>query len=60
MPYTVEDGGRINNFANEPRMQVVEPATNAQRRNYLVIAVATVVGTVGLITLVSVLSSGVA
>lgn len=60
MPYTVEDGGRINNFANEPRMKVVEPASSGQRRNYIIIAAGTVLGTVGLIALVGYLSAGVA
>ena len=31
MPFTVEDGGRLNNFANEPRMVVEAP----QKRNYI-------------------------
>jgi len=36
MPYTVEDGGRLNNFANEPKMYQAEPPTTAQKRNYVI------------------------
>jgi hypothetical protein len=47
MPYTTEDGGRLNNFANEPKMYQAEPPTAAQKRNYIVlgaIAMALVAG----------------
>ncbi|KKI99827.1 photosystem II assembly protein Psb34 [Prochlorothrix hollandica] len=57
MPYTVEDGGRLNNFASEPRMRVAEPISTDQRRNYVIIAVVTGVGVVGLIALVGFLSN---
>jgi len=36
MPYTEEDGGRLNNFANEPRMYAAEPPTKVQQRNYII------------------------
>jgi len=36
MPYTVEDGGRLNNFAREPKMYMAEPPTQNQQRNYLI------------------------
>ncbi|AFZ37357.1 hypothetical protein Sta7437_3873 [Stanieria cyanosphaera PCC 7437] len=39
MPYTEEDGGRLNNFAVEPRMYTAEPPTKTQQRNYLVFGV---------------------
>lgn len=39
MPYTVEDGGRLNNFAKEPKVYQAEPPTNAQKRNYVVLGV---------------------
>jgi hypothetical protein len=35
MRYTTEDGGRLNNFAVEPKVYKAEPPTEAQRRNYL-------------------------
>lgn len=37
MPYTTEDGGRLNNFANEPKMYEAEPPTSTQKRNYLIL-----------------------
>lgn len=47
MPYTTEDGGRLNNFANEPKMYEAEPPTSNQKRNYIILgglALALVVG----------------
>ncbi len=46
MPYTTEEGGRLNNFASEPKIYKAEPPTESQRRNYLLlgIAAATLVG----------------
>ncbi|WP_066379984.1 MULTISPECIES: photosystem II assembly protein Psb34 [unclassified Anabaena] len=43
MPYTSEEGGRLNNFAQEPKIYQAEPPTNAQKRNYIIIGV---VGTI--------------
>ncbi|NMF85979.1 ssl1498 family light-harvesting-like protein [Nodosilinea sp. P-1105] len=37
MPYTTEDGGRLNNFANEPKMYEAAPPTAAQKRNYVIL-----------------------
>lgn len=37
MRYTVEDGGRLNNFAVEPKMYQAEPPTATQKRNYIVL-----------------------
>lgn len=37
MRYTVEDGGRLNNFAVEPKMYKAEPPTKSQKRNYIVL-----------------------
>ncbi|HEY9846151.1 MAG TPA: ssl1498 family light-harvesting-like protein [Candidatus Caenarcaniphilales bacterium] len=39
MPYTTEEGGRLNNFANEPKMYQADPLTQAQKRNYLLLSV---------------------
>lgn len=36
MPYTKEDGGRLNNFAVQPKMYVAEPPNKKQQRNYLI------------------------
>jgi len=37
MRYTVEDGGRLNNFAVEPKMYQAEPPTASEKRNYVVL-----------------------
>ncbi len=39
MPYTEEEGGRLNNFAREPKMYTAEEPTSAEKRNYLVFGV---------------------
>lgn len=49
MPYTTEDGGRLNNFAREPKMYQQEPLTKAQQLNYLIIGVVGLVLVAGLI-----------
>jgi hypothetical protein len=36
MPYTKEEGGRLNNFAAEPEVYIAEPPTNAEKRNYAI------------------------
>lgn len=43
MPYTTEDGGRLNNFANEPKMYKAEPPDHSQQTNYLVLGVGAIV-----------------
>jgi hypothetical protein len=37
MRYTVEDGGRLNNFAVEPKMYQAEPPTASEKRNYVIL-----------------------
>jgi hypothetical protein len=49
MRYTVEDGGRLNNYAVEPKMYQAEPPTTTQKRNYIVLAVGAFLLIVGLI-----------
>lgn len=49
MPYTTEDGGRLNNFAREPKVYTAEPPSTAERRNYILGGVAAVVLIGGLI-----------
>lgn len=39
MPYTTEDGGRVNNFANEPKVYQAEPPTKKQQKNYLILGI---------------------
>ncbi|NEO25685.1 MAG: ssl1498 family light-harvesting-like protein [Kamptonema sp. SIO4C4] len=43
MPYTTEEGGRLNNFANEPKMYQAEPPNAEQKRNYVLWGVAALV-----------------
>jgi hypothetical protein len=37
MPYTEEDGGRLNNFAVEPKMYQATPPSGKQKITYLVL-----------------------
>lgn len=37
MPYTTEEGGRINNFANEPKVYQAEPPSKNEQRNYIIL-----------------------
>lgn len=49
MPYTVEDGGRLNNFAKEPKVYQAEPPTAEEKRNYLILGVTALILVSGLI-----------
>ena len=40
MPYTTEEGGRLNNFAAEPKVYKAEPPTKDQQRNYILWGIA--------------------
>jgi hypothetical protein len=51
MPYTREDGGRLNNFAVQPKMYVAEPPNNKQKRNYVIMGVVSLVLIGGLLFL---------
>jgi hypothetical protein len=51
MPYTTEDGGRINNFANEPKVYEAEPPTTKEKRNYLVLGILGIVLVAGVIAI---------
>lgn len=48
MPYTTEDGGRLNNFAKEPKVYTAEPPSTTEKRNYILwgAVAATLVGSV--------------
>ncbi|MFK8183320.1 MAG: ssl1498 family light-harvesting-like protein [Phormidesmis sp.] len=37
MRYTEEEGGKLNNFAVEPKMYQAEPPTGAEKRNYVIL-----------------------
>ncbi|NDJ18050.1 photosystem II assembly protein Psb34 [Myxacorys almedinensis] len=39
MRYTEEEGGRLNNYAIEPKMYQAEPPDTAQKRNYAILGV---------------------
>ena len=39
MPYTTEEGGRLNNFAKEPVVYQAEDPTGAEKRNYVVLGI---------------------
>ncbi|MEM7726003.1 MAG: ssl1498 family light-harvesting-like protein [Cyanobacteria bacterium P01_A01_bin.45] len=39
MPYTTEEGGRLNNFAREPKLYQAEPPSPGQKRNYIILGV---------------------
>jgi hypothetical protein len=43
MPYTTEEGGRLNNFAREPKVYTAEPPTQSQQRNYIFLGIGAVV-----------------
>ena len=36
MPYTTEEGGRLNNFAREPKVYQAEPPSSQQKRNFII------------------------
>jgi len=40
MPYTTEDGGRLNNFAREPKIYQAETPTKTEQRNYILWGIA--------------------
>lgn len=49
MPYTSEEGGRLNNFAQEPKIYQAEPPNAGQVRNYIILGVAAIILVGGLI-----------
>ncbi|MBW4486484.1 MAG: ssl1498 family light-harvesting-like protein [Trichocoleus desertorum ATA4-8-CV12] len=49
MRYTTEEGGRLNNFAVEPKMYQAEPPTKTQQRNFFILGVVGAVLVSGLI-----------
>lgn len=49
MPYTEEEGGRLNNFAIEPKMYEAQPPSQTQQRNYLILGTLGAVLVAGLI-----------
>jgi hypothetical protein len=51
MPYTTEEGGRLNNFAIEPKVYRAEPPNKKQQVWYAVMGVAGVALIGGLIAI---------
>ena len=39
MPYTEDEGGKLNNFAREPQMYTAEEPNSAEKRNYAIFGV---------------------
>lgn len=37
MSYVEEEGGRLNNYAVEPKVYRAEPPSKAQQRNYIIL-----------------------
>lgn len=52
MPYTTEEGGRLNNFAVEPKVYQAEPPTKKQQVQYLALAAGAVALIGGLVFIV--------
>lgn len=56
MPYVSEEGGRLNNYAKEPKMYQAEPPSSTDKRNYLIlgaVGVSLLVGVVAIAVVVS-------
>ncbi len=49
MPYTTEEGGRLNNFAAEPKMYTAAPPTQSEKRNFIILGVVAAALIAGLI-----------
>lgn len=43
MPYINDEGGRLNNFAVEPKVYQADPPSPTQKRNYIIGGVAAVI-----------------
>ena len=56
MPYTTEEGGRLNNFASEPKMYEAEPPTAGEKRNYIIFGALGGALVIGLVVLTTVIS----
>lgn len=53
MPYTTEEGGRLNNFAVEPKVYEAKPPNKSEQRNYIIL------GTIALLLVVGLLAVAV-
>ena len=59
MPYTTEEGGRLNNFAAETKVYEAEPPSASEKRNYIILGVGAVLLIVGVLTVAVYASSNV-
>ncbi|MDJ0728411.1 MAG: ssl1498 family light-harvesting-like protein [Crocosphaera sp.] len=59
MPYTTEEGGRLNNFAVEPKVYEAKPPSPSQQRNYIIMGVVSALLIGGLLTVAIYASSNV-
>ncbi len=57
MPYTKEEGGRLNNFAVEPPVYRAKALTDTEKRNYIILTGITLLLVGGLIV-VALVASG--
>lgn len=57
MPYTEEEGGRLNNFAIEPKIYQAQPPDAKQKRNYVIQAILALLLVGGLLALTVVASN---
>ena len=49
MPYTTEEGGRLNNFAKEPKVYPSDSPNPSQKRNYIILGSVALFFVVGII-----------
>ena len=56
MPYVNEEGGRLNNYAKEPKMYQAEPPSGTEKRNYLILGAVGISLVVGVVTIAVVVS----
>jgi hypothetical protein len=58
MRYTEESGGRLNNYAVEPKMYEAAPPTSTEKRNYIILGILAA-GLVGGVIWVAIAASSV-
>jgi len=56
MRYTEEEGGKLNNFAVEPKMYQAEPPTGTEKRNYIILGSVAATLVVGLFVVAAAVS----
>lgn len=39
MPYIEDEGGKLNNFAIEPKVYQASPPTKTEQRNYIILGI---------------------